>query len=328
VAQGTSIEYVDHSFSPWWGCSRISPGCARCFAADNARRWGQGDLWRLHGPRRVVSENQWRQPPRWNRVAQQDGRLARVLCGTMCDVFEDHPAVTGARARLFTLIEATPWLAWCLFTKRPGNAPGMVPWGSTWPPNAWLIASTENQEQAGERIPLLLAAPALVKGLSVEPMLSPNDLDAAGAWPVGGGGTDWVIIGGESGRARPMHPQWARDVVGQCAEHSTAAWFKQWGSWGPADWKPEHRAGEDQAAYVRRAAATGATHAYAPDAHLRGHQPVPASQQPWSGERTALADGLVGIRRWGKAKAGHLLDGRAVTQLPAAAYRTPQGAAA
>ncbi len=323
MAQGTSVEYVEHSFSPWWGCSRTSPGCARCFAADNARRWGQGSLWHLHGPRRVVSENQWRQPLKWNRDAQREGRLARVLCGTMCDVFEDHPAVGAARARLFGLIEATPWLAWCLFTKRPENAGGMVPWGGAWPGNAWLIASVENQDWAGARIPVLLATAAPVRGLSVEPMLGPVDLAAAGAWPAGGG-VDWVIVGGESGpRARPMHPQWARNLLAQCDAHSTPAWFKQHGEWGPAEWKVERRAGEDAAAYVKRAAATGATHAYAADAHLLGHHPVPATQQPWSGERAALADGLAPIRRWGKGKAGHLLDGREVAGLPAAAHRTP-----
>lgn len=329
MGKGTSVEYVEHSFSPWWGCSRISPGCSRCFAADTARRWGQDSLWHLHGPRRVVSENQWRQPLAWNRAARREGQRARVLAGTMCDVFEDHPAVTAARARLFRLIEDTPWLIWALFTKRPENVPGMVPWGTAWPDNAWLTASTEDQDYAARRVPLLLATAAPVKCLSVEPLLGPVDLAAAGAWPAGGGGVDWVIVGGESGsRARPMHPHWARDVIAQCAGHSAAAWFKQHGSWGPAEWKPARRQGEDDAAYIERATATGATHAYAADAHLHGHQPVPADQPPWSGERTALADGLAGIRRWGKGKAGHLLDGRAVTQLPAAAYRTPDGAAA
>jgi protein gp37 len=112
MGRNTKVEYVDDSFSPWHGCSRISAGCRFCFAADLERRWGNDDLWRRQGPRRIVSEQQWNEPRKWNLAARAEGRRRRILNGTMCDVFEDHPAVTGARARLFNLIEATPWLLW------------------------------------------------------------------------------------------------------------------------------------------------------------------------------------------------------------------------
>ena len=118
----------------------------------------------------------------------------------------------------------------------------------------------------------------------------------------------------------PCTPQWARDVVGQCAEHSTAAWFKQWGSWGPADWKPEHRAGEDQAAYVRRAAATGATHAYAPDAHLRGHQ---RRSSPTSSRGRGERDQRPHAAAWSEDPPVGQGQGRAPARRPARSRRCP-----
>ncbi|MGH3191765.1 MAG: DUF5131 family protein [Streptosporangiaceae bacterium] len=348
MGANTGVEYVKHSFSPWWGCSRVSPGCAHCFAEALAARWGN-DLWHLHGPRRVVSEGQWREPLKWNREAERDGMRARILCGTMCDVLEDHPDVGAARIRLFQLIEQTPWLLWFLFTKRPGNANAMIPWGNSWPDNVGLVTSVENQDYADERVPLLLGTAAPVKGLSVEPMLSPVGFSSlacpwcagTGRQPGQGGDTgvcgrcggigrgpgllDWIIIGGESGsKARPMHPQWASDLYRQC-QGSVPVWFKQWGSWGPAEWAPSRADGESCEDYKARATATAATHSYPVTAHLNGHRPVPAGTKPWAAGHAVLAAGEAPIRRWGKGRAGHLLGGREVTELPSAAYLTPVG---
>ena len=221
MGRNTKVEYVDDSFSPWHGCSRKSAGCRFCFAADLERRWGSDDLWRRRGPRRIVSEQQWNEPPKWNLAAQAEGRRRRILNGTMCDVFEDHPAVTAARARLFSLIEATPWLLWFPFTKRPENVPRMVPWGDEWPENVGLTTSVENQEAADERIPLLNAASARLLCLSVEPLIGPIDFSRHDLSRIG-----WAIIGGESGaHARPMHPQWARDAYRQLAEVRIPVWY-------------------------------------------------------------------------------------------------------
>jgi protein gp37 len=347
VGENTGVEYVKHSFSPWWGCARKSPGCRNCFAETLASRWGH-DLWHLNGPRRIVSEGQWRNPLKWNREARLEGVRARVLCGTMCDVLEDHPQVGAARARLFRLIEQTPWLLWFLFTKEPHNAGAMIPWGDAWPGNVGLVASVETQDYADGphgRIPHLLATAAPVKGLSVEPLLGPVDLSSLTCPGCGGrgrrpdgvnacrrcGGTgtgpgllDWIIIGGESGaKARPMHPQWALDLYRQC-QGKVPVWFKQWGSWGPAEWVPSRAAGESWEDYKARAAATAATHAYPVTAHLNGHRPVPAGNRPWSAQRAGLGPEGVPIRRWGKGRAGHLLGGREITELPRAAYLTPE----
>lgn len=128
-----------------------------------------------------------------------------------------------------------------------------------WPMrNVWLGTSVENQAAADERIPFLLDTPAAVRFLSCEPLLGPVTLDVpahsgpiridalTGGWAVPrNDGTHhqeprihWVIVGGESGRnARPMHPQWARDLRDQCVEASVPYFFKQWGEWSPVGQK-------------------------------------------------------------------------------------------
>jgi protein gp37 len=344
----TNIEYARYTFSPWRGCAAVSPGCRNCFARHHMERWGHDDLWHRLGPRQLAAENYWKNPPRWNEQARQEGERPRILCGTLCDVFETHPGITEARKRLFGLVEETPWLIWMLFTKRPEEVPGMVPWGDTWPDNAWLITSVEDQVRADERIPLLLATEAPVKGLSVEPLIEPVTLpfftgygncacgygppsylhdprrhpEPGPAW----GNLDWVIVGGESGRGqvRPMHPAWVRSLLAQTQRAGAAFWLKQWGEWGPAPWRVGQLPGETAREYAARARAACATHSFPAWAHTRHLQPVLATHKAWSPEREELPPGLEPVRRWGKIKAGHLLDGQAWTQLPPAAHTVPQ----
>lgn len=114
-------------------------------------------------------------------------------------------------------------------------------------PRIWLGVSVEDQAAADERIPLLIDTPAAVRWISAEPLLGPVDLTATPAGDVlcrcGGcmemtpdTRIDWVVAGGESGpKARPMHPQWARELRDQCAAASVPFLFKQWGEWAPAD---------------------------------------------------------------------------------------------
>jgi hypothetical protein len=120
-----------------------------------------------------------------------------------------------------------------------------------------------------------------------------------------------------------MHPQWAATLREDLRRAGVPVWMKQWGEWGPAEWKPERRDGETAEQYKARADATGATHAYSVHAHTLHHQLTPASQRPSSAERTALPPGMAGMRRLGKDAAGHLLGGREILELPAAAYMTP-----
>jgi len=243
MSEKTTIEWTDHTFNPWWGCSRVSPACVNCYADTLATRYGH-TLWHRKGPRRMLSDQNWAKPLKWNRDAQRAGVPARVFCASMADVFEQHPApevdaeLDQARARLWELISATPWLRWQLLTKRIENVADMVPWGSSWPDNVWLGTSVENQRFADERIPVLLDLPARVRFLSCEPLLGPLELSRyLGCWRRDGDGRplgsaiDWVIVGGESGaKTRPTALAWVRQVRDQCRSTPGVAFlFKQWG---------------------------------------------------------------------------------------------------
>lgn len=227
--QNSKIEWTDHTFNPWWGCIRVSPGCEHCYAETLAHRYGH-EVW---GPaktteRREMSENYWKQPIKWHAAAEQAGMRARVFCASMADVFEDHPQLDYWRMRLWDLIEATPNLDWLLLTKRPENMRGMLPaeWLARPLPNVWLGTSCENQEYFDKRITPLLSTPARIHFLSCEPLLGP--IDMRGYRPA------WVIAGGESGPgARPPHPDWLRSLRDQCQEKRIAFFMKQWGEYTP-----------------------------------------------------------------------------------------------
>ena len=318
----TAIEWTDHTFNPWWGCSRVSPACRFCYADRDAQRYGH-QVWRRHGPRRMLSEANWQRPLRWNRDAECAGVPAKVFCASMADVFEDHPDVAAPRERLWGLIEATPWLCWQLLTKRPENIAAMVPWGGEWSPHVWVGTSVENQRYADERIPVLVsaAAQARIRFLSCEPLLGPVDLSP---WlfpgPGGGNGSsplergmgrepgcgpvppliEWVICGGESGpRARPTHPAWARSLRDQCGNADVPFFFKQWGEWAPQNgvaW-PLGDAGQN------------------PHRH-RWVSPADGRAKPF-GELTGTGDlGWAHMKRVGKKAAGRELDGQIRDEFP------------
>jgi len=221
MGETTAIGWCDHTFNPWRGCTHVSPGCEHCYAEAMARRvGGRHGSWGAGGARVVASEAYWRTPLRWNAKAAAAGLRRRVFCASMADVFEDRPDLVAPRGRLFDLIAETPALDWLLLTKRPGNVARLY----DPQPNVWLGVSVEDQRRARERIPVLLAAPAVVRFVSAEPLLEPLDL---GPWI---GALDWVIVGGESGpQCRPMEPAWPRRLRDQCTAAGVAFFFKQWG---------------------------------------------------------------------------------------------------
>ena len=224
----------------------MSPGCANCYAETFDKRVhgiGKGH-WGPDSERRFFGDKHWAEPLKWNKAAAAAGERHRVFCASMADVFEDHPDVAAARARLYALILDTPNLDWLLLTKRPENVERLWlqaridafgKWtdtvtGPLWPDNVWIGTSVENQEQADIRIPILATIPAAVRFLSMEPLLGPVVL------PVGlaGFAVDWVIVGGESGPgARVMYPEWPMSLRDQCRALGIAFHFKQWGEWAP-----------------------------------------------------------------------------------------------
>lgn len=143
MAETTKIEWADSTLNPWRGCTKISPGCAHCYAETMSRRNpGVLGIWGDSGTRVVASENIWREAVRWNNEAvnaiyempledRQAGKHVplrpRVFCASLADVFEDRPELIEPRQRLFDLIDSTPYLDWLLLTKRPQNIGRLTP---------------------------------------------------------------------------------------------------------------------------------------------------------------------------------------------------------
>jgi protein gp37 len=227
MGEKTGITWTDHTFNPWIGCARVSPGCERCYAETYGNRFDVE--WGVKAARRRTSASNWRQPLRWNRQAKADGVRRKVFCASLADVFEDNAQLHQWRFDLFDLIGQCPDLDWLLLTKRIENVMEMIPLASmhngTLPSNVWIGTTVENQQYADKRIPILLNVPAKIIFLSIEPMLGPIDhvLD----------GINWVICGGESGiDTRPMNPEWAQSLRDQCISSYVPFFFKQWGAIG------------------------------------------------------------------------------------------------
>lgn len=257
MAENSKIEWCDHTFNPWAGCTKVSPACDNCYAEADQKRFRFVE-WGANAPRRRTSAAYWKQPLKWNAEAEKDGSRRKVFCASWADVFDNHKSIDPQwRLDLWELISETPNLDWLLLTKRPQNFKRYLPdewdggtWGGPWP-NVWLGTTVENQQEADRRIPHLLDVPARVRFLSCEPLLGPVDLtrifhdhpahtDALRGiyWSERGqkeeGQIHWVIAGGESGpNARPSHLDWFRDLRDQCAAADVPFFFKQWGDWHP-----------------------------------------------------------------------------------------------
>ena len=246
MSENTKIEWCDRTWSPWEGCTKISPACDHCYASARNARFSRGANWGPGAPRRLTAD--WTKPALWNRQAAKAGKRISVF-PSICDPF-DNEVSPEWRGRFYELCNSTPHLTWLLLTKRISNVMAMAWMGPfTTLPNVWIGATVVNQEEADRDIPKLLEVPARVRFLSIEPMLGAIDLrpyligheEAGtpfdGARTVGGCKSwtppvDWVIAGGESGPgARAAHPDWFRSLRDQCAAAGVPFLFKQWGEW-------------------------------------------------------------------------------------------------
>ena len=117
MGRETGISWTDATFNPWWGCTKVSAGCDNCYAEKFDRRVG-GSHWGKGMPRREFGDKHWNEPLKWDVDAKKSGRHLRVFCASMADVMDDE-APSGARQRLWELIDATPNIIWQLLTKRP-----------------------------------------------------------------------------------------------------------------------------------------------------------------------------------------------------------------
>lgn len=267
MAADSKIEWTDHTFNPWIGCTKVSieatggGGCDGCYAEVSTPvrvLRGKGtETWGAKAQRVRTSAANWALPKRWNAQADafysQHGRRQRVFCASLADVFDNAVPIEWLRD-LCDLIELTPNLDWLLLTKRIGNVFERLiearshDWAAG-QRNVWLGITVCNQVEADRDIPNLLRTPARLRFLSMEPLLGPVNIahwlrpvftDHTDPHPERGDtrylAVDWVIGGGESGpAARPMHPDWARSLRDQCAAAGVPFLFKQWGEWKGGD---------------------------------------------------------------------------------------------
>jgi protein gp37 len=133
MAEKTAIAWTDSTFNPWWGCTKVAPGCDNCYAEALDNRTG-GDYWGAKQSPRAMSVDNWRKPRKWNQAAIESGVRHKTFCGSMCD-WADKNAPVGQRDRLWSLIRDTQMLDWQLLTKRAPNIVRFLPddWGTGWP---------------------------------------------------------------------------------------------------------------------------------------------------------------------------------------------------
>src|SRR6266404_3416295 len=125
MAENSKIEWCDHTFNPWIGCQKVSPGCDHCYAeAMMDKRYGRVK-WGPHGERKRTSEDNWKKPLVWAKRA--NGHRPRVFCASLADWLDNRVAPRW-RSDLGRLIEDTPELDWLLLTKRPENYEKLAPW--------------------------------------------------------------------------------------------------------------------------------------------------------------------------------------------------------
>jgi protein gp37 len=232
MGANSKIEWTDHTFNPWVGCTKVGPPCDNCYAESWAKRSGMVQ-WGDH-PRVRTSAANWRQPLKWAWAAKMTGSRPRVFCASLADVF-DNQVPREWRHDLWSLILHTPELDWLLLTKRPQNIKKMLPecWGiHGFYANVWLGITCGDQTEFDRDWPKLRAVDAAVRFISYEPALGPLRLYETPSIPLPHPFPDWIIAGGESGgKARPSHPQWFRELRDDCAHLSIAYLFKQWGEW-------------------------------------------------------------------------------------------------
>jgi len=222
MADNSRIEWTDATWNPVTGCTKISPGCAHCYAETFAERfrgvrghpYEQGfdlKLW----PERLQLPLRWKKP-------------RRIFVNSMSDLFHmDIP--DDFISQVFETMQRAKHHTFQVLTKR---AERLEEWTSqnftraSWPSNVWLGVSVENDEH-NWRIVHLQRTPANVQFLSIEPLLGAVRVNEKLLR-----GIHWVIVGGESGpKARRMEPEWVIDIKRQCEQFGVAFFFKQWGAY-------------------------------------------------------------------------------------------------
>lgn len=221
MAQTSSIEWTDATWNPVTGCTKITAGCDNCYAARFAERWRgiPGHPFET-GFDLTLRPERLEQPLAWRRPRM-------IFVNSMSDLF--HKEVPWSFVdRVFETMETANWHVFQILTKRSSLMRDYLKarYRDAAPKHIWLGVSVEDAK-AKSRIEHLRQAPAGVRFLSIEPLIGP-------VGPMLLEGIHWVIAGGESGPgARPIAPEWIRDVRDQCRSADVAFFFKQWGGLRP-----------------------------------------------------------------------------------------------
>ncbi len=215
----SSIEWTDSTWNPVRGCTKISPGCAHCYAETFAERFRgvkghpfeQGFDLRII-PEKLNDPRSWRTPK-------------RIFVNSMSDLFH-HTVPDDYIAAVATVMMEADWHTYQVLTKRPDRMHEMLfnrLRFAAVQSHIWWGVSVENRKHGVPRIKILQASLAAVKFLSIEPLLEDlGELDLSGI--------HWVIVGGESGfGARPMRLEWVVSIKHQCERAGIPFFFKQWG---------------------------------------------------------------------------------------------------
>ena len=222
MASATAIEWTDATWNPVTGCTKISAGCDHCYAERFSERFRgtPGHPFETGfdvtlRPARLDLPLQWRSP-------------RMIFVNSMSDLF--HKAVPrDFVARVCDTMERADWHTFQVLTKRSSRLRKFLQdrYGpARGPAHMWFGVSVEDHTKLS-RVRHLRETPAGVRFLSIEPLIGRiGRLDLSDI--------DWVIVGGESGPgARPMHPDWVREIRDQCAAEGVAFFFKQWGGFRP-----------------------------------------------------------------------------------------------
>jgi len=214
MARKTHIEWTEMTWNPVTGCTKVSAGCANCYAERMAHRLhAMGSPRYADGFAVALHEDLLQLPVRWRQP-----RL--VFVNSMSDLF--HEAVPYAFIRqVFATMARCPHHHFQILTKRADRLVALAP-TLDWTSNVWMGVTVESQDYV-DRVDALRQVPAAVRFLSLEPLLGP-------ICRLNLGGIHWVIVGGESGPgARPMESKWVEPIHHQCVGAGVPFFFKQWG---------------------------------------------------------------------------------------------------
>jgi protein gp37 len=214
MAQSSGIEWTESTWNPVTGCTKISPGCKYCYAermAERLQAMGQENY--RNGFELTLQQHMLELPLRWKKPQT-------IFVNSMSDLFHKDVPLDYIQ-RVFDVMHRASWHRFQVLTKRSERL-AALDGKLRWTPNIWMGVSVESQKYRS-RIVDLRSTGAMIKFLSLEPLLGPlEDLQLKGI--------DWMIVGGESGPiARPMNPDWARDLRDQCRRAKIPFFFKQWG---------------------------------------------------------------------------------------------------